>query len=267
MILFFNPTTNRAEGVCKAHLAQSTGDHTLIVFDAITRDTVSVIADHEVSQLVSNHLNIDRYRAEFDTLERQLNTAISLLRVVTAHSDNHDVFGLPDQQRVHIPSNNVPRPRVGMSVRNKAVLQAFKTDALYLTQHGQRASDGLDYTLDEALDLINRQAHGAIAVLPDVIRVSVTLQWRGHYTPLLRHIAEILNQPPKMADATWDEYIDSREVIRILNVSITSLNRYRAGEIPSHKPPFPTPARSKGRSSYWLRHTIIAWRDTSLELP
>jgi len=156
---------------------------------------------------------------------------------------------------------------MALCVHNSAVLHAFKVQGLALDATGTLLSTGTDSPVTDIIDYIDQRALELIDVLPSKYRSHIAAQWNAHKLPIIQQLEEVRALPTPLADVSWHDYVGTQDVMRMLSVSMSSLNRYRAGVIPAHKPPFPTPVRYKGRSPFWLKHTIVTWRGASLQLP
>lgn len=65
--------------------------------------------------------------------------------------------------------------------------------------------------------------------------------------------------PVGSASEGWDDLVSSTEALEVLGVAITTLNRYRQGNVPEGRPPFPEPKRYRGRTAYWCREDLVQW--------
>jgi predicted DNA-binding transcriptional regulator AlpA len=61
------------------------------------------------------------------------------------------------------------------------------------------------------------------------------------------------------------ETMNGVEVCEYLRVKRTSLARYMAGQLPPDKPPFPKPVESVGKTKYWAKEDIIAWKSAFID--
>lgn len=61
-----------------------------------------------------------------------------------------------------------------------------------------------------------------------------------------------------------DDLMDKADVIAFLGVSRTAVDRYIAGRVPSHKPPFPAPHQTRGKKLFYRRSAILSWKETYL---
>lgn len=56
-----------------------------------------------------------------------------------------------------------------------------------------------------------------------------------------------------------EQLVNSDGVRDLLKISRTTLARYRAGESPKTRPPFPKPCWFKGNRPHWKVTTILEW--------
>lgn len=74
----------------------------------------------------------------------------------------------------------------------------------------------------------------------------------------LRLAAKVLRNN---AVGSYEETMTKQEVMKLLDVSHTSIRRYLDGMVPSWKPPFPRPCGRRGRELLFKTVEITQWTD------
>lgn len=262
-MIYFHDVTNKR--ICRFESLPFEGR---VVIELLTGVVIRPVkAGHEaLEEALTNAVVLDDWAEVLQTLNDCSKTMRKLHRLLIMHSTNHDVFGPPEKQRVCVDVTD-KTARLGMLVVSDPMLRALAVPVgttLCLNSQGCPVQGGSPVLVTTLINEIDTWAKALIRQLPSETATDLLAQWVRAWNKQLDAIRQIMqvdiDRLPDEID--WSNLLSATEVMKVLEIASTTLSRYRDGRVPSHKPPFPKPITYKGRSPYWCKNQIRAWRDS-----
>ena len=262
-MIYFHDVTNKR--ICRFECLPFEGRVMVELFTgAVIRP---VKTDREsLEEALTNAVVLDDWADILQTLNDYSKAMRKLHRLLITHSTNHDVFGPPEKQRVCVEVTD-KTTRLGMLVVSDSMLRALAVPVgttLCLNAQGYPVQGGSPTLVNTLISEIDTWAKTMIRQLPSETATDLLAQWECAWNRQLDAIRQIMqvdiDRLPDEID--WSNLLSATEVMKVLEIASTTLSRYRDGRVPSHKPPFPKPITYKGRSPYWCKNQIRAWRDS-----
>ncbi|QTH80452.1 hypothetical protein PA10_00254 [Pseudomonas phage pPa_SNUABM_DT01] len=220
----------------------------------LTGTVIQMVATKDLNHF-RQHENLHVWGKELYTMEMYVNLLRDVHRMVIVHGPNTEVFGpQPDQGFIMKSIGN--KMHVGMQVTNQAVLMALDTHIAGIMADGTILREGTVSSFDSFVAMAQQRVDNALSIITTEASGCLRRQW-DQAAGLEIH--EIQHFYVRNTSTDWKDYLDLQRVMDILNVSHTTINRYRAGQVPAGCDPFPKPDRFRGRSPYWHKNTIDGW--------
>lgn len=254
-ILQYNQERNRAEIIRtvlsedKEKMYQLEEFLTSNVLAMVPMDKLNTIRQHE-------HLHV--WSKELFALETYTNMIRDVHRVVEHHGANEEVFGPRSSHELVIYHGNGGM-KVGLRVVNEAMMLAFDSLVVGIDPEGHVLRQGTVTRFKTILGMVTGKARHYIDSLPANARLALDRQWAE---AIGEEVDSIDRFYAKSFNEGWADFMDITKVCDKLNVSPTTLNRYRDGRVPGDAPAFPKPDRYKGRSPHWHKTSISRWESS-----
>lgn len=263
-MIYFHDVTNKR--ICRFESLPFEG---WVVIELLTGVVIRPVkAGHEaLEEALTNSVVLDDWHDILQTVNNYNKTMRKLHRLLITHSTNHDVFGPPEKQRVCVEVTD-KTTRLGMLVVSDSMLRALAVPVgtvLCLNSQGCPVQGGSPVLVKTLISEIYTQATTLIRQLPPETAKVLLAQWEctwdKHQTAIKQIMRIDIDGLPD--EFNWNDLLSSAAVMKALGIASTTLSRYRYGQVPAHKPPFPKPITYKGRSPYWCKSQIRTWRDTT----
>jgi predicted DNA-binding transcriptional regulator AlpA len=266
----FNSSTGKLEEL------ESTRSRDEVIVTAVNpfQRTPEVIMTMEETNLYLRQVigGMDDYDYQINVLINQKFKLKQLVWLLGVHAGNTDTFGSPEGLRVmwiHGPEDVVTN--FGLCIASPSFLQALKVNAAAIGVNGGLFFNGQAVSVEDYIRECQTAANHALEAFPaGTIREGVTAQWHSAMQAIMHSLHTRLGPSASkegtvhVHDIPWFELASAQEVMMMLDIANTTLSRYRSGDVPGHKPPFPDPIRFKGRSPHWTKEQIREWRDASI---
>lgn len=265
----FNVNTGMLEELETLHVREG---FCITVADPFRRKPQVMLAGSESNDYLKGTIGQDDYSYHIETLLAQQVKLKQLAWLLGHHAGNTETFGPAESYRLMWTTRREDSIiDFGLCITAPAFLRALKVKEAAVGIGGDVFHGGQTMSVIEFVRDVQDKACDALAAFQaGTIRTGVTNQWQAAIDDTLTNILAHLelrsfkDATPQLGDTQWWELFSLQDVLGVLDIASTTLSRYRNGEVPGHKPPFPDPVRFKGRTPYWTKDQIRHWRDASI---
>lgn len=259
-ILQFNQLCNRVE-LIRTVTPVEKGKETMYQLEEFLTGNALALVPAEKLDSIRQHEHLHLWGKELFMMEVYTNMVRDVHRVVEHHGANEEIFGPRSSHELVIYHGNGGM-KVGLRIVNDALLLAIDCLVAGIHSDGTIMRQGTVTRFKSILGVVTGKARHFIDSLPKVCHGAMNRQWAeaiGAEVDAIDHFYS------RSFNEGWQDFLNIQAVCDKLNVSPTTLTRYRDGRVPGDAPQFPSPDRYKGRSPYWHRTTLSRWETGRLQ--
>lgn len=257
-ILQYNKVGNRVE-IIRTVTQDNSKEPLYQLEEFLTGNALALVPANKLDS-IRQHEHLHLWGKELFMMETYTNMVRDVHRVVEHHGANDEVFGPRSAHELVIFHGNGGM-KVGLRIVNEAMLLAIDLLVAGIQVDGTILRQGTVTRFKSILQLVTGKTRHYIDAMPVNVRLALNRQWAeaiGEEVNAIDHFyARSFNEG-------WSDFLNIMAVCDKLNVSPTTLTRYRDGRVPSATATFPSPDRFKGRSPYWHKSTITRWEESRI---
>lgn len=256
-ILQFNQERNRVE-IIRTVVPTERGKETMYQLEEFLTGNALALVPGEKLDSIRQHEHLHIWSKELFMMEVYTNMIRDVHRVVEHHGANDEIFGPRSQHELVIFHGNGGM-KVGLRIVNDAMLLAIDCLVSGVQVDGSILRQGTVTRFKSILQMVTGKARHFIDSLPKQARDAMNRQWAQAINDEVDAVDRFYS---RSFNEGWQDFLSIRQVCDRLNVSDTTLTRYRDGRVPGDAPVFPAPDRYKGRSPYWHRTSLTRWEES-----
>jgi Glucosamine 6-phosphate synthetase, contains amidotransferase and phosphosugar isomerase domains len=256
-ILQFNAVNNRVE-VIRTVVPVERGKETMYQLEEFLTGNALALVPAEKLDSIRQHEHLHLWSKELFMMEVYTNMVRDVHRVVEHHGANDEIFGPRNQHQLVIFHGNGGM-KVGLRIDNEAMLLAIDCQTAGVTPDGHILRQGTVTRFKSILEMVVGKARHFIDSLPKNVHDAMNRQWSESINDEVDAVDRFYS---RSFNEGWQDFLNINAVCDRLNVSPTTLNRYRDGRVPGDAPVFPAPDRFKGRSPYWHKTSLVRWEES-----
>jgi len=251
---FYNPADQQIELVEPLKY----NSNSLTVRRFLLDDHQRTFTHKEFAKVCASWISLEHRRDAFEALNEYRRDLTALMTVVNVHGDNMQVFGFKDDLQVMYTTNNNDL-QIGLVIKCDALRRAIGYVAI--TAKGELIKYGSGMSVRGFVEQTREWSNAALRHLYEApLYEALEGQWKAATDDLFKEAESIC--PPVIIETPHHNLCSSAKVIKLLEISPTTLSRYRSGKVPAGYPPFPKPDRFKGRSPMWSSRSIFTWANS-----
>lgn len=256
-IVQFNAAANRVEIIRTVVPVEKGKDTMYQLEEFLTGNALALVpADKLDSIRQREHLHL--WGKELMMMEVYTNMVRDVHRVVEHHGANDEIFGPRNQHELVIFHGNGGM-KVGLRIVNESMLLAIDCQTAGVQANGHLLRQGTVTRFKSILEVVVGKARHFIDSLPKATHEAMNRQWAASINDEVDAVDRFYS---RSFNEGWQDFLNINAVCDRLNVSPTTLNRYRDGRVPGDASAFPPPDRFKGRSPFWHKSSLIRWEES-----